>query len=63
MAVTTTSGHKAFTHSLMEYCSPLWESTPASHLAQLDAVLTKVFKIIGISRDEAESIGLSLQHR
>ena len=30
---------------------------PASHLAQLDAMETKAFKIIGISNDEAECIG------
>ena len=32
-------------------------------LAQLDAMETKAFKIIGISLDEAESMGLSLRHR
>ena len=33
-----------------------------SHLAQLEAVETKAFKIIGISHDEAESMGLSHSH-
>uniref|UniRef100_UPI00358E30E0 SCO-spondin-like n=1 Tax=Myxine glutinosa TaxID=7769 RepID=UPI00358E30E0 len=46
----------------MEYCSPLWDGSPALLLAQLDAVESKVFKIIGISRDVAESMGLSLCH-
>ena len=47
----------------MEYCSPLWAGAPASHLSRLHAVETKAFRIIGISRDEAESLGLSLSHR
>ena len=47
----------------MEYHFPLWAGSPTSHLAQLDAVETKAFNIIGISRDEAESMGLSLRHR
>ena len=47
----------------MEYCSPLWAGAPASHLSRLHAVETKAFWIIGISRDEAESLGLSLSHR
>ena len=47
----------------MEYCSPLWAGAPDSHLSRLDAVETKDFRIIGISRDEAESLGLSLSHR
>jgi len=38
------STNKAFIHSLMEYCSPLWDGSPASHLAQLDTVETKTFK-------------------
>ena len=42
--------------------SPFSVRIPASHLAQLDAVETKAFKIIGISRDEAESMGLTLRH-
>ena len=42
----------------MEYCFPLWAGIPASHLAELDIVETKAFKIIGIVRDEAESVGL-----
>ena len=47
----------------MEYCSSLWAGTPASHLAQLDAMETKAYKIIGMSHDEAESMGLLLSHR
>ena len=31
------STYTAFIRSLMEYCSPLWAGSPASHLAQLDA--------------------------
>ena len=46
----------------MEYCSLLWAGAPASHIAQFDTVETKAFKVIGISRDEAESMGLSLHH-
>ena len=46
----------------MEYCSPLWAGAPTSHLSRLHAVETKAFMIIGISRDEAESFGLSLPH-
>ena len=52
----------AFIHSFMEYCSPLWAGSPASHLAQLDTVETKTFKIIGISCAGAEYVGLSLCH-
>ena len=52
--------YKAFVHSLMEYCSPLRVGAPASHLSRLHAVETKAFRIIGISHDEAESLGLSL---
>ena len=33
-----------------------------SHLAFLDAVKSKALKIIGISRDEAESLGLLLSN-
>ena len=44
-------------------CSPLWDGETASHLAQLNAMATEAFKIIGISRDEVESVGLSLSHR
>ena len=56
--------NKAFVRSLMEYSSFLWAGAPASHLSRLHAVETKAFRIIGISRDEAESLGLSLsQHR
>ena len=47
----------------MEYCSPLWAGAPASHLSWLHAVETRTFRIIGISRNEAESLGLSLNHR
>ena len=46
----------------MEYCSTLWADPPALHLAQLDTVETKAYEIIGISFDEAESMGLSLCH-
>ena len=46
----------------MEYCSPLWAGAPASHLSRLHAVEIKAFRIIGISRNEAESLGLSLIH-
>ena len=42
--------------------SPL-VGAPASHLSRLHAVETKAFRIIGISHDEAESLGLSLSHR
>ncbi len=55
--------YKAFICSSMEYCSPLWAGAPASHLARLHAVETKAFRIIGISRDEANSKGFSLTHR
>ena len=51
--------YKAFIHSLMEFFSQLWGGAPASHLARLHAVEIKAFRIIGISRDEAESLGLS----
>ena len=54
--------YKAFGRSLMEYCSPLWAGAPASHLSWLHAVETKAFRIIGISHDESESLGLSLSH-
>ena len=54
--------YKALVCSLMEYCSPLWADAPASHLSRLHAVETKAFRIIDISRDEAESLGLSLSH-
>ena len=46
----------------MEYCSPLWAGAPAFHLSRLHAAETKAFRITGISRDEAESLGLSLCH-
>ena len=55
--------YKAFVCSLMEYCSPLRAGAPASYLSRLHAVETKAFRIIGISRNEAESLGLSLNHR
>ena len=54
---------KAFVRSLIEYCSPLCAGAPASYLSQLHAVETKAFRIICISRDEVESLGLSLSHR
>ena len=57
------STDKAFIHSLMEYCSPIWAGATSSHLAQHDAVEIKAFKIIGISNNEAEFLGLSLSHR
>ena len=41
----------------MEYCSPLWAGAATSRLAQLDAMESKAFKIIGISRDGAEYMG------
>uniref|UniRef100_A0A8C4PZH3 N-acetylglucosaminyl-proteoglycan 4-beta-glucuronosyltransferase n=1 Tax=Eptatretus burgeri TaxID=7764 RepID=A0A8C4PZH3_EPTBU len=37
----------------MENCSPFWACSPSSHLAQLDDLETKAFKIIGIPHDEA----------
>ena len=46
----------------MEYCSPLWAGAPTSHLSRLHAAEIKAFRIIGFSRDEAESLGLSLSH-
>ena len=52
--------YKAFIRSLMEYCTPLWAGAPTSHRSQFHAVETKEFRIIGISHDEAESLGLSL---
>ena len=52
--------YKAFVHSLMEDCSPLWAGATAFHLSRLHAVEPKAFRIIGISHDEAESSGLSL---
>ena len=54
--------YKVFVCSLMEYCSLLWAGAPASHLSRIHAVETKAFRIIGISRDETESLGLSLPH-
>ena len=47
----------------MEYHFPLWGGAHASHLAQLYAVETKAFRIIGNSCDEAESLGLSFSQR
>ena len=44
----------------MEYSSPLWAGAPASHLSRLHPVETKAFRIIGISHDVSESLGLSL---
>ena len=54
--------NKALVHSLIEYCSPLCAGAPASELSLLHAVETKAFRIIGISHDEAESLGISLSH-
>ena len=51
---------KAFIHSLTESCSSVWAG---SHLTLLEAMETNAFKIIGISNDEAESMGQSLHHR
>ena len=56
------STNKAFICSLMEYFSPIWTGSPASHLAQLDASEANAFKIIGLPRAEAEAMGLSLRH-
>ena len=47
----------------MYYHSPLWAGSPASQLAQLDAVETKAFKINGISHAEAKSVSLTFSHR
>ena len=55
--------YKAFVPSLMEYFSFLSAGAPASHFFRLHSVETKAFRIIGISRNEAESLGLSLNHR
>uniref|UniRef100_UPI00358E6C84 nicotinamide N-methyltransferase-like n=1 Tax=Myxine glutinosa TaxID=7769 RepID=UPI00358E6C84 len=56
-------GFMAFIYKLMEYCSTLLAGSPASHLAQLDAVETKAFKIIRISHAESECMGPKLRHR
>ena len=48
--------YKAFVCGFTEYCSPLWDGSPALHLAQLDAVETKAFKIIGTSHAEPEPV-------
>ena len=56
------STDKAFIHCLMDYCSHLWAGALASHVARLDILETKAFKIIGISCDETESMGRSLSH-
>uniref|UniRef100_A0A8C4WTM6 B(0,+)-type amino acid transporter 1 n=1 Tax=Eptatretus burgeri TaxID=7764 RepID=A0A8C4WTM6_EPTBU len=40
-----------------------WREKSLIRPYKLDAVETKAFKIIGISRDEADSMGLSLSHR
>ena len=47
--------NKVFVRSLMAYWSPLWAGAPSSHLSRLHAVETKAFRLIGISRDKAES--------
>ena len=53
----------AFIHSCMEYCSPLWAGTPVSEYpAQIDTVESKAFKMIVISCNEADFMGLSLSH-
>ena len=44
--------NKVFICSIMEYWSHLWSCAPASNPAQLDAMETKGFKVIGISHDE-----------
>ena len=51
------STYKAFIHSSMKSCSPLWAGYPASHLAMFDAMEAKAFNIMGISLNEAESLG------
>ena len=55
--------YKAFICSLIEYCSLLWAGAPTSRISKLHTVETKAFRIIGISCDEAESLGLSLSYR
>ena len=57
------STNKAFILSLMECWSQLCTGNPVSYLSQLDTMESKAFKITGISRNEAESMGLSLHHR
>ena len=47
----------------MEYCSPLWPGSSASHVVHLDAVEIKAIMVNGISHDGAESLGRSLSHR
>ena len=47
----------------MEYCSHLWAGSTASHLAQLDAVEARTFRIVEISHNEAVYMGPSLFHR
>ena len=44
------------------HISPILAGAPASHLALLDVVETKALKIIGISHNEIESLGLLLLH-
>ena len=46
----------------MGYCSPLLAGASTSHLSRLHAVETMIFRILGYSHDEAESLGLSLSH-
>ena len=46
----------------MEYCSLLWIGAPPLHLAQIDAMETNAFKIIGISHDEAEPLYILQTH-
>ena len=51
-----------FTCRISHFLSTLLARALASHLSRFHAVETKVFGIIGISCDEAESLGLSLSH-
>ena len=50
--------YKAFIHSTMEYCSPLWAGASTSHLSHIDVVETKTIQIIGIFCNEAEFLSL-----
>ena len=52
-----------YTAFIYSYCCPLGADIPASHLAQLDTMETKAFKIIGISHDEADqSVRITSHH-
>jgi len=57
------STNKTSMSSFMEHCSQLWTGSLASHLAQLNAMERKAFKINGIAHAEAEYMGLSTHHR